>query len=156
MSFMKEYKRLDNLCKDLLSADRGITEYINAMDGCTNRAFHSTTWSRDYATLKKYRHIRNQIVHETYATEEKLCKPEDTLWLCDFYDRVLNQKDPLSLYLQSERKYRKNANHTAGNAPHSTSHADRPESNDSSGSMYLFLMLIVIGILCVFFALHGM
>lgn len=40
MSFMEAYKRLDNLCKDLLSSDKGITEYIRQMDCCAHADFY--------------------------------------------------------------------------------------------------------------------
>lgn len=30
--FFEEYKKLDNLCKDLLGSNQGITQYVNEME----------------------------------------------------------------------------------------------------------------------------
>ena len=32
MEFMNEYKRLDNLCKDVFRSDAGVSRYIEAMN----------------------------------------------------------------------------------------------------------------------------
>ena len=32
--FFEEYKKLDNLCKDLFKSDRGVSQYIEEME-CT-------------------------------------------------------------------------------------------------------------------------
>jgi hypothetical protein len=53
--------------------------------------------------LKHYRWVRNQISHEPECTEQNMCDPEDELWLKEFYDRIMNQTDPLALYRQATR-----------------------------------------------------
>ena len=53
--------------------------------------------------LKLYRWVRNQISHEPGCTEQNMCDPEDELWLDEFYSRIMNQTDPLSLYHQATR-----------------------------------------------------
>ena len=30
--FFEEYKKLDNLCKDLLGSNQGVTQYVNEME----------------------------------------------------------------------------------------------------------------------------
>lgn len=96
MGFMSTYKHLDNLCSDMNGI--GVTGYIEDMEDSLNGKFHVPNWENDYRQLKHYRYIRNQIAHETYADEENMCSEEDEEWLDDFYDRIMNQTDPLALY----------------------------------------------------------
>lgn len=51
--------------------------------------------------MKYYRHIRNQIAHEVDATEEMICSLEDTIWIEEFYQRILQQTDPLAMYYKA-------------------------------------------------------
>ena len=98
MEFLDTYKRLDNLCKDLLGSSVGITSYIKEMEECRVYAYKIKNWETDYRKLKHYRYIRNQIVHENSASESSLCNINDCRWLAEFYQRILNQMDPLSQY----------------------------------------------------------
>ena len=96
VGFIKSYKHLDNLCKDINGI--GITGYINDMEDRPSAEYHIAGWKQDYLKLKHYRYIRNQIAHENYAEEENMSSPEDTVWLDNFYNRIINQTDPLALY----------------------------------------------------------
>ena len=60
-------------------------------------------WENDLKQLKHYRWIRNQIVHEPDCYEETMCEAGDDEWLDDFYERIINQTDPLALYLKSSK-----------------------------------------------------
>ena len=62
--------------------------------------------------LFRSRHIRNQIVHDNYANESNMCDENDTLWIEQFYGRILNQTDPLSLHHKAMTEYRKQASKT--------------------------------------------
>ena len=103
MSFMEAYKHLDNLCKTFPDYPKGVSSYIETMETHLDTRFQCNSWKADYAVLKKYRYIRNQISHENYASEENMCEPSDELWLKDFYTKMLNQTDPLGLYYKCKR-----------------------------------------------------
>lgn len=103
MSFMEAYKHLDNLCKTFPDYPKGVSSYIEAMESHLDISFQCDSWKADYAALKKYRYIRNQISHENYASEENMCEPSDELWLTDFHTQMLNQTDPLGLYYKRKR-----------------------------------------------------
>ena len=92
MSFLNEYKRLDNLCKDLFGSNTGITTYIQNLE-----QFRYSYYEPEYKKLKKYRYIRNQIVHENNIDESDVCDEFDIEWIQDFYRRILEQSDPLAL-----------------------------------------------------------
>lgn len=99
MGFMQSYKKLDNLCRDMNGV--GVTGYIEEMESLYNGERRVDGWRDDYYTLKHYRHIRNQIAHEAYASEETLCRPEDEKWVESFYSRIMHQADPIYLYRKS-------------------------------------------------------
>lgn len=98
MGFLLSYKRLDNLCKDCFSSEKGVSEYIDIMERCYNNSYKGREWNDTYYTLKKYRYLRNKIAHDDYVEESTVCSYEDTIWLDNFYKKVLNSTDALSLY----------------------------------------------------------
>ena len=98
MSFIESYKRLDNLCKDIFTSETGVTTYISHMESLMYNRFQIMNWDSDYKKLKHYRYIRNQIVHENNVNESSICDEDDLQWVEQFYQRIINQTDPLTLY----------------------------------------------------------
>ncbi len=108
--FFETYKRLDLLIKDSLNCENGvsgITAYIDAMKAA------NPTWSRripewEYVLLrlKKYRHIRNQMAHE--SSHDPFTQ-QDIMWLNSFYQRTLRRDDPLAKYDRLQRQSRQNS-----------------------------------------------
>jgi len=98
MGFIDSYKHLEKLCGEVLNDDRPISAYIDEMLNIPFGSCYVKTWNEDLKTLKHYRWIRNKISHEPGCTEHNMCKPEDELWINDFYSRIMNQTDPLTLY----------------------------------------------------------
>lgn len=101
MGFMQSYKRLDNLCKDMNGS--GVTGYIEDMELKKNGEFCVSGWKADYQSLKHYRYVRNQIAHENYADEGNMCSDSDVVWIENFYQRVMNQTDPLAQYYRTNK-----------------------------------------------------
>ncbi len=104
MGFLDEYKKLDNLCKDAFKSDKGVTAYIQQMEMLTDTRFKPDCWYNDYKKLKHCRHIRNQIAHDNYATEANTSTPDDVKWVKQYYSRILNSEDSLTLYYSAQRK----------------------------------------------------
>jgi len=102
LDFLKIYKNLDELCKQILSSDRGVSEYIDEMSN-ESQGYRIAGWERDYKKLKKMRWIRNRLVHETDSFEIDLVNVEDIEWLHTFYQRIMECTDPFSLLYQSEK-----------------------------------------------------
>ena len=102
MGFIEEYKRLDRLCQDIMKVERGITTYIEKMEACPSGFFYTESWNADLKMLKHCRWIRNKISHEPGCSEDNMCSPDDELWLSSFYNRILNQTDPLALYHKAQ------------------------------------------------------
>ncbi len=103
MGFIESYKHLEKLCGEVLNDDRRISAYIDAMINIPNGTYHVKGWNDDLKKLKHYRWVRNQIAHEPDYTEQNMCHPKDADWLADFYNRIMNQTDPLSLYSKANK-----------------------------------------------------
>lgn len=98
MSFIDSYKHLEKICGEIMDADRRLSAYIDEMEDTSNGSYYVKNWDDDLKTLKHYRWVRNQIVHEPDCNEADMCDPDDEVWLDNFYSRIINQTDPLTLY----------------------------------------------------------
>ena len=103
MSFIESYKHLDKICGEMFETQYGVSAYIEEMLNNPHGSFLVREWENDLKQLKHYRWIRNQIVHEPDCYEETMCEAGDDEWLDDFYERIINQTDPLALYLKSSK-----------------------------------------------------
>lgn len=109
LEFLEIYKNLDELCRQILSSDRGGSEYIDEMDFDNQRGRLVAGWERDYKQLKRMRWIRNCLVHEVDAFDKNLVNVDDIEWLHTFYNRIMECTDPFSLLPQSDKINRKTA-----------------------------------------------
>jgi hypothetical protein len=105
MGFIDSYKRLEKLCGEVLNDDRRISAYIDEMVNNPRGSYYVRTWNDDLKKLKHYRWVRNKITHEPGYNEDNMCEPSDTWWLDDFYLRIMNQNDPLTLYRKATDRY---------------------------------------------------
>ena len=106
LAFLEAYKSLDDLCKQILSSDRGISKYIDEM-GNEQQGERISDWETDYKHLKKMRWIRNQLVHDPNSFDKDLFTLEDIEWLKRFRYRIIERTDPFAMLLKS-----KNTNNT--------------------------------------------
>lgn len=141
LEFLEAYKSLDELCKQILSSDRGISKYIDEMNHESQGNMMVACWEEDYKQLRKMRRIRNQLVHETNSFQENLINVEDIEWLKTFRSRIMECTDPFSLLHQSrniKRKITKQEKH-----PENYS-----KTNESSCNWNLVVgVIILIGII---------
>ena len=101
MSFIESYKHLDKICGEMFETQYGVSAYIDEMINTPRGSYLVRGWDDDLKQLKHYRWIRNQIAHEPDCTEQNMCESCDTEWLDDFYSRIMNQIDPLTLYAKA-------------------------------------------------------
>lgn len=159
MGFMKSYKRLDNLCKDMNGI--GITGYIADMEKVKNGHSYASNWNTDYRQLKHYRYIRNQIAHESYADEENMCSSSDTIWIEQFHQSILEQRDPLAVYwkavnarqnpLSSATSIHK-PTHQPSTCPKSH-HSKRKPSNGNIKGLVISVVIILVVLFFFIFVL---
>lgn len=106
--FFEEFKELDHLCGELYEAPYGVTHYIDDMKAVSENHYRLIpNWKADLKTLIRLRHIRNCLAHTEGAFYEDICTQNDIRWIQDFYQRILNQSDPLALRNQMSRKKRR-------------------------------------------------
>lgn len=100
-TFFEEYKRTDALCRDLLSAGRGVSEYIEQMQAAEAEGCQWVPgWQDDFYALKHLRWLRNQIAHEPGGAD---CTAAELEQLRGFHQRVLAREDPLALLYQARQ-----------------------------------------------------
>lgn len=114
---LDEFKRVDIICSDMFLCQHGISRYIDEMERTSPLERHTIlSWNEDYRNLKRIRWLRNQIVHDTTATDCNLC---DVEWLEDFHARILTQQDPLAA-LRKIRQTQPKTSRPSQNRPAST------------------------------------
>lgn len=125
--FFEEYKMLDKLCKEIYSAQNGVSEYISDMETQLNAGSEAIPdFEKDYKTLKHLRWVRNQIAHTPAA--DAICKKEDFAALKKFYGRILKGEDPLiKLKVQRTKK---------------RGHTRRKYEKSGENSRYFFIIFI--------------
>lgn len=101
LDFLEAYKKLDELCKQILSSEKGVSQYIEEMENEGFSRRNIRNWDNDYQKLKDMRRIRNQLAHEVDSFDQSLFSEKDIDWLKDFRSRILEQADPFSLLHQS-------------------------------------------------------
>ena len=107
MSFIDSYKRLEKLCGEIMNDDERVTAYIKEMEMTTDGARYVPGWNEDFKKLKHLRWVRNRIAHEPDCNEKNTCEPGDEEWINDFYKRIMNSKDPLTLYVKAKESSQK-------------------------------------------------
>ena len=106
LDFLEAYKNLDEMCKQILSSERGVSQYIEEMETATRGSRLCVDWDNDYQQLKKMRYVRNKLVHEPNSFELNLFTEEDVTWVKGFRERIFNQTDPIALLYKAT--YKKN------------------------------------------------
>lgn len=158
-NFLDSYKHLEKLCNEIFNNIHGVTSYIDEMthiNEMKNNPRGSTLvkgWDDDLKQLKRYRQIRNKIVHEPDCTEQNMCESGDTEWLDDFYSRIMKQTDPLSLY----RKATNTVVESKRNIPQKSADCSVQQHNYYQGRKAkktpISLILFIIFAIIIFFLL---
>lgn len=143
LEFLEEYKSLDELCKQILSSDRGISTYIDEMDQESQGYIKVDCWEKDYKRLKKMRYIRNQLVHETNSFQDDLVNIEDIEWIKTFRSRIMECKDPFSLLYQSRSTKRETVNE--GNYPENYFNTKKEQNEPFSDRNLVIRVGMLIG-----------
>lgn len=103
--FYEAYKKSASFCDDLYQKEReknyksGIKYYIEDMEHTPFSVVRMIpNWNSDLKKLKYLLYLRNQLSHE-YQYISWFCSATSviTLWIQSFYQRLLNQSDPLAL-----------------------------------------------------------
>lgn len=98
--FLDEYKQLEKLCSEIYGQQHGVSCYIDDMEKTPSyTAGRIPGWGNDLATLKRVRHIRNNMVHDPNYSEDNY-EWDAICFMKQFHQRILNSSDPLALRRQ--------------------------------------------------------
>ena len=106
-------------------------------------------WDNDLEKLKRVRHIRNNLVHEPDCNIDY--DESDIVFIRDFYNRILNQQDPLAMLRKQTEQIKRVKPQLSGNDRVYQKHNSEEHENNSNGnnkrdSKFLKGLLIAIGI----------
>ena len=160
MGFIESYKHLEKLCGEVLNDDRRISAYIDEMISTPRGSYFVRGWDNDLKQLKHYRWVRNQISHEPGCSEQNMCGPNDTIWLDNFYSRIMNQNDPLALYYQATKPHATQQSHktqhpqqtynTLVNDTYKQSNIKHKKSSYKFIDYIIFIVCALLGIVAIF------
>ena len=147
--FFEEYKKLDNLCKDLFKSDRGVSQYIEEME-CTpfTKSRLVESWQDDYKMLKHVRWIRNNIAHNNECSG---CSKSDVKSVKDFYKKIINQKDPFSVIAQNSRELQRsnNKNSNMKRTDETAVYRENNSNADNELKSIIIKIFAIIWVICV-------
>lgn len=147
--FFEEYKKLDNLCKDLFKSDRGVSQYIEEME-CTpfTKSRLVESWQDDYKMLKYVRWIRNNIAHNN---DYSGCNKSDVKSVKDFYKKIINQKDPFSVIAQNSRELQRsnNKNYNTKRTDETAVYRENNSNADNELKSIIIKIFAIIWVICV-------
>lgn len=145
VKFLEEYKKLDSLIKYGFNSEEGVSEYLRAMDlvPYSDRRL-SNTWNKDTKKLKHLRWVRNKLTHEADTMYTDFCTEEDVNDVITFYNRIVENTDPLHL---SERidQYATELKEIDENNNRKIKIEEKPIEKDGSiGTVILFILIIAV------------
>ena len=107
-SFFEKYKKLEKFCNEIFNSKEGVKLYIEYLEENVEAGERIVpSWKDDYYLFKHLRYVRNQIAH--FNDDGYVCTSDDIKKVDDFYDRFLNQKDPIFILLDYQRKEQEKA-----------------------------------------------
>lgn len=149
MGFIASYKHLEKLCGEVLNNERRVSAYIDEMLNTPRGSYLVRGWDEDLKQLKHYRWVRNQIAHEPGCSESNMCTPQDALWLDNFYSRIMNQSDPLTLYAKATkpRTTVKTTKTTQAYKTEPISYNRPQQTNNRAGCLtFILCTILIIGV----------
>lgn len=159
--FFDEFKRLDNLCKDIYgstaSSKLGVTLYLEEME---RRNYAGSLkvigWSSDYRKLKNARNIRNELAHSRNSFSCDICTQEDVDFVVSFHERILNRTDPLATLTKMTSPPQKKPKITPPPViltPPPTNSAPAPSNGKKSGvddaAVLKYVLLVCLGLIVI-------
>ncbi len=138
--FFEAYKKLEKLCSEIYNCKNGVSKYIEEMEKAEiSGKYKISGWETFYKNLKHSRYIRNKIAHESgnilYSTKA------DVEYVCDIYDSILNQKDPLAVLEKINKSKSKNITKTD-----IYNYNNKDEDNYGKNNFKLTMGIFVFGI----------
>lgn len=96
--FFELFTKVDNLCIEVYQNEHGLADYVEDMRSISTYTVEDIPdWGADLFQLITLRNIRSSLVNTPGAFAEDICSQEQLEWLENFYQRILDRKDPMAL-----------------------------------------------------------
>ena len=145
--FLQEYKHLEQFCNQIYGVTNGgVTKYIDEMRSLgTSAKILVNSWEDDLHILINLRRLRNSLVHDISTT---ICTPNDLNLLQNFYNNLLTQNDPLSLYRKAKQSLPKKARPTQPKETFTDlSPVHIPQEPEKDNHLWIFISIAVCPVL---------
>ncbi len=96
LHFLERYKQLDELCKQALRCNEGVSAYLLQMENSIN-TYKVKNWKKDYNRLRGLSWKHYQILNELGSYSLWKVKIADFIWIRRFCKRIVNCTDPLAV-----------------------------------------------------------
>lgn len=127
VEFFETYKKLDRLCAQMYGlSGGGVTAYIDDMKANWTAVYGTANWSETFNTLRRLRHMRNEMAHDEGAFDVLDCTREDIDWLNSFYHALMHGDDPISCSRKKATEHYRQAKPPVNNV-----HYARPSVNNN-------------------------
>ena len=94
---IERFAELEKLCNGIYNTKHGVTSYIEHMEKLG-------LISAQYKKLKDVRHKRNKLSHGEVPFDVSWATEEDITFITEFKSSVMNQTDPISIYIKREKQ----------------------------------------------------
>ncbi len=144
VEFFETYKKIDRLCAQMYGlSGGGVTAYIDDMKAHTYGARRPDNWNVTFNTLRRLRHMRNEMAHDEGGFDTVMCTNEDIYWLNSFYDALMHGRDPLSCICRGQTQMPVNNAYYAASSNYNKSHLGLGKSV-ATVIILLLIFLIVL------------
>ena len=146
IKFLRAYKKLDELCKQVLGSSRGISEYIDQMQNEGEDCLKIPNWYNDLKELKRLRWMRNRLVHDADSFDVLTITREDILYLKEFRSRILECEDPFALLRNSQKTIKRSNSRTKNGETEFVDDGVFEEFDDMKPQKFLAFKVFFVGI----------
>ena len=144
VEFFETYKKIDRLCAQMYGlSGGGVTAYIDDMKAHAYGTRRPDNWNATFNTLRRLRHMRNEMAHDEGGFDTAMCTYEDIYWLNSFYDALMHGRDPLSCIYHRQVKMPANNTYYAAPSNYNTSHRG---SGKIMATVIILLLIFLIAL----------
>lgn len=142
VEFFETYKKIDRLCAQMYGlSGGGVTAYIDDMKAHAYGTRRPDNWNVTFNTLRRLRHMRNEMAHDEGGFDTAMCTYEDIYWLNSFYDALMHGRDPLPCIYH--RQVKMPANNTYYAAPSNYNKSHRGSGKIMATVIILLLIFLI-------------
>lgn len=143
--FLEEYKRLDKLCREIYTADKGVTSYIEDMKNESSPYKKDIPeWHSSLKSLIDIRHKRNILTHEPDTLDMDIVSESEISFVKKFRQSILEQSDPMSKVMKIHNEKKITLQNNSKQHPTETENNTRNNRNFFIGWILLIAFMVFL------------